>query len=158
MRRLALIMFGASLFVSASLALAEGSNVGAIDQKQEDAFVKFLSDGGKNADLLHGLPGLDQGVLDPIPVVTGRPCILPGPNESLHFIPYVKVQGKNRRRMVFEFTLRPALPFGSKVSSLSDLVKNRSVTQYWVWMASEDPQAKGIVITFKSRSKRGMCE
>lgn len=137
---------------------AEASDApAAISLKQEAAFLSYLKGGGSNVELLSGLPGFEEGALDPVWAITGRPCILPDRNESLHSIAYMLVQGASHRRMLFQFTLTPAVQKGEAAASLAQLVRNRSITQYWVWMAPEDPQGIGTVIDFKSRPGRGIC-
>jgi hypothetical protein len=158
MKKIDLFKFGMSLFILTSPLLARDDALSVINSRQEESFLSFLRGGGTNVELLKGLPEFKQNDLDPITMLTGRPCILPNRNESLHSIAYAVVVGASQRRVLFQFTLSPAVQQGSGGSSLIQLVRNRSVTQYWVWMSSEDPQGKGMVIDFSSRSGRGMCD
>jgi hypothetical protein len=159
MKKMEHLKFVTSLFIIIFPLLARSDDaLGVINETQEEAFISYLRGGGVNAGLLNGLPDFKQGDLDPLMVVTGRPCILPNLNESLHSVAYAIVLGATQRRMLFQFTLTPAVKKGEAGTSLTQLVRNRSVTQYWVWMAPEDPQGMGTVIDFKSLSARGVCD
>ncbi|GLQ94005.1 hypothetical protein [Dyella acidisoli] len=159
MKRVDLLKFVTSLFILTFPLLVRGDDaLGVINERQEKAFISYLIGGGVDVGLLNGLPDFKQGDLDPLMVVTGRPCILPNRNESLHSVAYAIVLGASQRRMLFQFTLTPAVKKGEAGTSLTQLVRNRSVTQYWVWMAPENPQGMGTVIDFKSLSARGVCD
>lgn len=148
---------GLTLCIAVSPALAQLDEAPLIDSRQEQAFLSYLMGGGKQGSLLNGLPDLEQGELNPITFVTGRPCIIPNHGESLHSVTYNILLGASRRRVLFEFTLSPAVQQDMVGVNLAELARNRSVTQYWVWMASADPQGDGAVIDYSSRSGAHMC-
>jgi hypothetical protein len=158
MREKDFLKFATLLFIVTTPLFAQGDESPLIDSRQEQQFLSYLKAGGKGAALLNSLPELKQGELDPVPVVTGRPCILPNRSESLHSVAYDIVLGVTRRRMLFEFTLTPAVRQGAAGINLAELLKNRSVTQFWVWIASTDPQGGGTVIDYNSRSERSICD
>lgn len=159
MKRMVLLKILTSLFILAFPLLVRSDDaLGVINERQEEALISFLRGGGENIGLLNGLPDFKQGDLDPLWAITGRPCILPNRNESLHSVAYAIMLGASQRRMLFQFTLTPAVKKGEAGTSLTQLVRNRSVTQYWVWMAPENPEGMGTVIDFKSLTARGVCD
>lgn len=135
-----------------------------ITQRQADALAAVLRHQAVYrrdmdfAQQLSQFPPSRNGDLDPILATTGVHCVLPGKDESLHFAQYVIDSGAVAQRVVFTFTLSPAVAPGQGGTSIAALLRNRNVTQYWIWLAGANPQGKGKVYAFSSRTDSTVCE
>jgi hypothetical protein len=163
------LVFVAGYFCMLILAVARGASAQdavpeLITQRQADALTAILRHQAAYrrdmdfAQILSQFPPSRIGDLDPILATTGVHCVLPGEGESLHFAQYLIDSGTNTQRIVFSFTLSPAVAPGQGGTSIAALLRNRNVTQYSIWLAGSDPQGKGKVYAFSSRTDSTVCE
>lgn len=128
---------------------------GEITEEQRIAFLNYLNGGSRNLAFTQGLPAARSGELDPIEAFSGLPCILPDENESFHSVIYTEVRGGSEARVVFGFTVSPAVRSGVDARSVGDILAHRLVTQYWVRVGPNEPRVLGKMIDLRSRSSEG---
>jgi hypothetical protein len=166
MKKLILVTSYICILISAGIGMAAAQDEvpAMITQKQADALAAVLRHQAAYrhdidfAQQLSQFPPSRIGDLDPILATTGVHCVLPGKDESLHFAQYVIGSGPAAQRIVFTFTLSPAVTPGQGGTSIAELLRNRNVTQYWIWLAGANPQGKGKVYAFSSRTDSTVCE
>jgi hypothetical protein len=154
----------ALIFTSEGVVIAQDEAPQTITQKQADALAAYLRHQAPYrrdidfAQVLGQFPTSRAGDLDPALFTTGVHCVLPNKDESLHDAQYLIGSGATARRIVFSFTLSPAVAPGQGGTNIAALLRNRAVTQYWIWLAGSDPQAAGKVYAFSSRTDSAVCE
>jgi hypothetical protein len=142
--------------------LAQSEELQTITQQQANTLLSVLQHKTANVADLSQFPPLPYGALDPMPAVTGVPCLVPNNDESRHWVQYLVGTGTNARRTVFDFTVSPSIPSHNGEVNLVSLFNKRRVTQYWVWHASvppqeESPQDAGVVVDFHTRAPSFRC-
>lgn len=120
----------------------EGAFPARVDYSEILQFTGFLVLKSVDADCPYTELSLDVENVHTFGSTTGIHRVLWQGNDSLHLIELVDVEGGERYRYAFKFTLSP--PARPDFGSVEELFEGRRVTQYYVWRLAEDGETTEV--------------